>query len=218
MLPKKYQRFISLMINYCQGFDEETGGKDYRLYHQLRVACVAYRLSRQYKANKVNEKIVVIGGLFHDVGRIHILKQNNSKVLRFKRKELDKHKQHDKLSKKVLSGLLKEELTNKEIGQVNEAINKSLEHHLRSIENKILYDADFLDELGVLNLFRMFTYSGIINRSISDTVDYWFNTDREIKISKIEKCFTDVAKKEAKRRVLLQDRIMMELKNNGFKY
>lgn len=204
------------MKTYCDGFDEETGGHNYRLLHQLRVAYTAYQIAKEGEFSDVNEKILIIGGLFHDIGRIYLLKENNSKILKFHRSELDKQKDHVGVGKLILTELLKNELTMDEIDRVCNAIHKPNDHQDRTTENKILYDADFLDELGVLNLFRMFTYSGIIGRSIVDTMNYWFHTDKEVKLSKIEKCFTEFTKLEAKRRINLQDKIMRELQNNGF--
>lgn len=216
MLPDKYQKYIEIMSQYCDGYDEETGGHNYRLYHQLRAAYAGYRICKSNEFPEANEKIVVIGGLFHDVGRIAVLKENNTTTLKFDRAELDKQKGHENVSKKVLTELLKDELTEEEINLVCKAIDKPESHEDRTLENKILYDADYLDELGSLNLFRMFTYSGISKRSLVDTVNYWFETDRDVKLSKLEKCFSDFAKNEGKRRIELQDLIMNELKNDGF--
>lgn len=216
VLPDKYSKFIEIMVGYCDGFDEETGGHNYRLYHQLRVADAAYQIFKSGEFADANEKIVVIGGLFHDIGRIYILKQNDSKTLKFDRKELDKQKGHEELSKQVISEILKNDLTTQEIEKVCSAIDRSSDHYNRTAENKILYDADFLDELGVLNLFRMFTYSGTRGRTIEETVKYWFEVDKKLKMSKIDKCFTNYAKDEALRRIALQDKIMLELQNGGF--
>ena len=215
MLPKKYQKFIDIMIGYCDGFDEETGGHNYRLHHQLRVAESVYRICRSGELKNVDEKIAVIAGLFHDVGRIHILKNNNTKTLKFERKELDKHRGHLEVSKTVALDLLKNEFSQAELTKLCDAMTEG-DNPSKTPESKILHDADFIDELGVLNLFRMFSYSGIINRSMGETVRYWFNIDRAVKLSKMEKCFTKFARKEAKRRIQLQDKIMHELENNGF--
>src|SRR3989344_2120167 len=217
MFPDKYQKVIEIMTKYCDGYDEETGGHNYRLYHQLRVAETGYRICQSEEVKEANEKIVVIGGLFHDIGRIAILKENNTKTLKYEQLELDKQKGHEEASKIVLTELLAEELSLPEIEEVCLAIHKPEDHFDRTSENKILFDADFLDELGALNLFRMFTYSGITKRSLKDTLYYWFDTDRDLKLAKTDKCFTNFAKSEAKRRIDLQDQITKELKNGGFK-
>lgn len=213
---KKYRPFIDIMTRYCEGYDEETGGSNYRLHHQTRVARNAYIILQSYPNKKVREKIVVIGGLFHDIGRIYLLKSNNKKTLRFANQELQSQKGHEDLSKQVIQELLHELLNVEDVNQVCEAINRPKQHQKRTLENKFLYDADFLDELGTLNIFRMFTYSGIMNRSLPDTIKYWFYVDRKSKLDKLNKCFTDFAKKEGMRRILLQDKIMHELNSSGF--
>lgn len=216
MFPDKYQKFVKIMTGYCQGFNEETGGGNYRLAHQLRVAENAYRICLSGEIPNVDEKIVVIAGLLHDVGRVAILKQNGSKTLIYNNDELKKQEAHEVVGQETIKSLLKNELTDKEIDLVCEAIIKVDSHNTRSSNNKVLYDADTLDELGTLNIFRMFTYSGITNRSLQETLKYWFEVDREKKLSKISLFFTKFAKKEAKRRINLQDKVMIELQNSGY--
>lgn len=216
MLGNNYQKFINIMKNYCEGYHEETGGKNYRLHHQIRVAEAVYRIYSSGELKMVNEKIAVIGGLFHDIGRIAILKKNNSNILKFNPDDLLKQEIHEEVSRVVIKDLLGGEITKTEIDQICISLELPEDNSKISDEQKVIYDADALDELGALNLFRMFVYSGISNRDLHETARYWFDVDRNKKIAKVQTLFTAFAKKEAIRRIHLQDKVIKQLMNFGF--
>lgn len=55
-----------------------------------------------------------------------------------------------------------------------------------SPESKLLQDADNLDEVGLINIWKMFTYSGLNKVSIKDTADYYFKAERQRQLKKIK--------------------------------
>lgn len=213
----KYQKFIQIMSDYCSGYLEDTGGYNYRLGHQLRVADTLHRICMSQELLGIQEKIVVIAGLFHDVGRIYLLRVHKNKNLQYNKKELALQNKHEEMSQLAVVDLLSNKLNGEEINLINKVIENKPYSDNWSLEKKALYDADCLDELGVNNLFRMFTYSVVAKRDIYNTIKYWFEVDRDKKIQKAKTLFTNFARKEAVRRIRLQDKLMKELENSGFK-
>ncbi|MCL4367100.1 HD domain-containing protein [Patescibacteria group bacterium] len=212
----RYNDYIKIMRNYCQGFDEQAGGKNYRLYHQLRVAEAALKILKSGELSEASEKIVVLASLFHDIGKIAILKENNTNIFMYDEESMAKQKEHEAVGQKVLAELLSGLLTTQEITQIQQAIDSNVSDQERTPESKILSDADYLDELGVLNVYRMVTFAQFAHRDIQDTIRYWFEVDRTAKLAKVKNCYTPLAKREAQRRIKLQDRIMREMQNSGF--
>lgn len=202
MLPDKYTKFVQIMKNYCRGYDEETGGKNYRMYHQLRVAQTVYWLDP-------TAHHAIIAALFHDVGRIAILKKNSKKILMYADKE--EQRDHEFTSVEVITEILKDLLTIEEFDIVGNIILGA-----DSPDTKVFQDADNLDELGAQGIGRLFAYSEHIGRDLEDTVDYWFNTDRLKKLDKVPDYHSAVASKEALRRINLQDDLLDQLRNAGF--
>lgn len=216
-MDTKYQKFIQIMSDYCRGYLEDTGGYNYRLGHHLRVADTLYRICISQELPGIQEKIVVIAGLFHDTGRVYLLRAHKNQNLQYNKEELALQEIHEKMSQRVVVDLLSNKLNREEINLVNKVIGNEPFSDNWSLEKKALYDADCLDELGVNNLFRMFTYSVVAKRDIYGTIKYWFEIDRDKKIQKAKTLFTNFARKEAFRRIRLQDNLMRELENSGFK-
>ncbi|MDY0139725.1 MAG: HD domain-containing protein [Candidatus Izemoplasmatales bacterium] len=140
------------LIKVCEEYVKketinENTGHDY--YHALRV----YKMATYLSIGKdVNEKVIALASLLHDLDDYKVASPNSKKVEFFLNQHVD------------------EETKIKVMEIVN---NMSYSDYLKgkkvdSLEGKIVQDADRLDALGAIGIARVFAYSGKKNRHIYD--------------------------------------------------
>ena len=180
--------------------------------HVMRVFKNARRIC---KKEKVNEKLVLSAVLLHDI--VSYPKSD-------KRSKLSSVKSAEK-SKKILK---KFDYTKQEIQIISDAIRDhsfSQNKIPKTIEGKILQDADRLDALGTIGIARVFAVGGSEKRpfyNISDpfcnhrtpndkiwTLDHFYR-----KLLKLESLMnTKSGKIEAKKRTKILENFLNQLKN-----
>jgi len=180
--------------------------------HVMRVFKNARRIC---KKEKVNEKLVLSAVLLHDI--VSYPKSD-------KRSKLSSVKSAEK-SKKILK---KFDYTKQEIQIISDAIRDhsfSQNKIPKTIEGKILQDADRLDALGTIGIARVFAVGGSEKRpfyNIEDpfckqrppddktwTLDHFYR-----KLLKLESLMnTKSAKIEAKKRTKILENFLNQLKN-----
>jgi len=180
--------------------------------HIMRVYKNAQKLCKQ---EKVNEKLVLCAVLIHDV------------VFYPKSDERSKNSSIDSV-KKAKTILKKYDFTESEITIISDAIRDhsfSQKRTPKTIEGKILQDADRLDALGAIGIARVFATGGLLKRpfyNIDDpfckkrnpndkiwTLDHFFQ-----KLLKLESLInTKSGKLEAKKRTRVLKEFLKQLKN-----
>ncbi|XMB72142.1 HD domain-containing protein [Mycoplasmatota bacterium WC30] len=124
--------------------NKDVSGHDY--YHIMRVYNMAIKLAKNYT---VNLFVISLAALLHD---------------------LDDYKITDEASNKVDTFLKKYQV--KETAEIVEIINNmsfssyKLGKSVKSLEGKIVQDADRLDAIGAIGIARCFAYSGTKNRAM----------------------------------------------------
>jgi len=179
--------------------------------HTIRVYKNAQKICKKEKAN---EKLVLSAVLLHDIVS-YPKSDKRSKTSAIK---------SAKKSKKILEKL---DFTNKEITIISDAIKDhsfSQNKIPKTIEGKILQDADRLDALGAIGIARVFATGGSLKRpfyNIDDpfckrripddhtwTVDHFF-----AKLLKLESLMnTKSGKAEAKKRTRILKEFLNQLK------
>ena len=180
--------------------------------HTMRVYKNAQKLCKKEKAN---EKLVLSAALLHDI--ISYPKSD-------KRSNISSQKSSEE-SKKILKKL---GFTSEEIYIISEAIH---DHSFsrgkipKTLEGKILQDADRLDAIGAIGIARVFTVGGSEKRSLYNTEDpfcktrtpndkIWTLDHFYKKLLKLEFLMnTKSAKIEAKKRTMILKFFLSELKN-----
>jgi uncharacterized protein len=137
---KKTEKFVSELLN-----GESTG---HDLYHIKRVRNLAKKINRTEKGD---ELIVEIGSLLHDVCDRKIQVLNIT--------DLEKYLRKLELSQLQIKRIL---FIIKYIAFSSQQPSK------KSLELKIVQDADRLDALGAIGIARTFAYGGKTNRLIYD--------------------------------------------------
>jgi len=169
-----YDKYIKLF--------EKGGGQGYRYYHALRVYEIALRYVKEENIS-VDINALAISCLLHDIGKIN-LTNGNELIYDIKEEE------HCNIGSKIVEDILLD--LNVSIEVVKKVKNIILKHHdinSEIVEVNILQHCDDLDELGLLNVWRMFSYSNQEKRSSNHTVEYWHSVKIEV-LEKIEKNFS----------------------------
>lgn len=179
--------------------------------HIMRVYNNAKKISRQENAN---EKLVLAAALLHDIVW-YPKSDNRSKKASVRSAELAK-----KLLKKY-------NYSPNEIKIITDAIRDhsfSRNKVPKTLEGKVLQDADRLDALGAVGIARTFSVGGSENRPIYSVVDPFCKTRKPNdkrwtldhfyrKLLLLEKKMnTKSAKMEARRRTTLMKRFLLDLK------
>ena len=179
--------------------------------HVIRVYSNAEKLC---KKEKVNKTLVLCAALLHDI--VSYPKSDKRSKLASKESSIE--------AKKILK---KFHFTHDEIKIVVDAIeNHSFSKHKtpKSLEGKILQDADRLDALGALGIARVFAVSGIEHRQFYHNVDPFCTkrkpNDHEYALDHFykklllleSKMNTKSAKIEAKKRTKIVTNFLRDLK------
>jgi len=159
--------------------------KGYTFHHGLRTAGIALRLRGQVSQTmEVSEKLLFLGGLFHDVG---------------KGREPHNHSGAD-----AVVGLLGEELTGEEI----EAVGRIIREH----NQQIVQDADLLDHFGAHGVWLCLHYSANRDRTDAQTLKYYNSTDHQAYQAKSRKTLNfEISRLSFDRRISLERQYMDRL-------
>lgn len=136
--------YRELIINKTRKYFQELNETDFShdFNHTLRVERMAKRIAKEENADM---DVVEAASLFHDVARI--LEDNG---------EVDDHADEGgKIAKKVLAEI---DFPKNKIGEVCHAIEvhrKSSGREPKTLEARILQDADHLDALGAIDIARV---------------------------------------------------------------
>ncbi len=202
-------KVIDSLTNEVKKRLENDSAHDFQ--HTMRVYKNAQKICKKEKAN---EKLVLCAALLHDI--VSYPKSDK----RSKTSSIESAKK----SKKILEKL---DFTKKEITIISDAIHDhsfSQNKIPKTIEGKILQDADRLDALGAIGIARVFATGGSLKRpfyNIDDpfckrripddhtwTVDHFF-----AKLFKLESLMnTKSGKAEAKKRTRVLTKFLNQLK------
>ncbi len=174
--------------------------------HVLRVRKLAVEIGKKEGADI---EVLELASLLHDIA-----------LALGKEKHLHAE-ESAKIAKKILKGKISEEKLNKIIDAIeNHSYSKGTVP--RSLEGKILQDADRLDAIGAIGVCRAIVYGALKSRALYDaddpfaerrelkedeyTIDHFFT-----KLLKID-MNTETAKREAERRIKFMKYFLEELK------
>lgn len=123
--------------------------------HSLRVLSNAMKIAKGYSCNM---EVVTLVALLHDVDDHKLFNTvNNANARKFL----------------VAEGIASE--TIEEICEMINAISFTHGQTPKTIEGKIVQDADCLDAIGAIGIARAFAYGGSVGNNLSDTVQHFNN-------------------------------------------
>ena len=211
-IEQKYVDELAVLKELFYEAYEQAGGKSHRYFHCLRVA-----YNTEHLASKLNEKIgnmdlLIVAAIFHDIGKAN--RQTKDGYLDGSQKADLKFGDHTKES--LVLELLQEHIGNKYKIEELQYMAKIISGNIEGSETKIIMDADNLDEVGLVNIWKMFTYGGFNKVNIKDTIDYYLNEDQPRLIKKCEeKLNFSLSKEIASKRMAKVDKFLKDFINES---
>ena len=184
---------IEKMVIDTLGFEPVHG-----FPHIERVMKIAFKLAEDFK--EVNPLVLKLAVLLHDIGRVE-------------EETLRKH--HAILSAEMAKKLLVQYGFSQEI--IDKVVDAILAHSFtlkytpKTIEGRILSDADKLDALGAVGIMRVFMESAYRGRTLEEAINHFYEKLFKLK----DLMWTEKAKKMAEKRykfmVYFLDRLEKEI-------
>jgi len=191
--------------------NEIAGGINYRYLHGIRTmnACQKILGSPELVNKKVDKTILFVSALFHDIGKI-LNVETDGTLDGDRSKDLVSH---EETGSRIVGNYLKDILSGKNIKKIAKIIKEQKKFNPKHIETKILKDADALDSIGLINVWRMFTYSANKHRSLESTFNYY---RQNVHNNKNEKLYFSLTKKIANERRKKLKKFMSDLVKEYF--
>lgn len=192
-------------INY--NCEDENDGKNYRYFHALRVLTLAQKIAQEENlSDEVNSDLLWVLALFHDIGR-------NKKLLEEEQIHSD-DKTNDIYNSQLFEKYIYPLIDNKNlVQQLSILVDDFSQKKYENFESRIVKDADDLDEIGILNFWRMGVFAGKHNQDPQEVVNFFYQHDVFDKQKKVDKLFFNFSKKIAKKRILEMSQIMNDFRD-----
>ena len=205
MIGKKLEDELKGIVkNAFINQEEKSGGMGYRYFHSVRVynSCKGFLLLNEVKRKNPNEDVALIASLFHDIGRAKDRRKITTSIM----------PGHDELGGRMVKKILKGHVDKKTIDRVSELLLNYKNDKYSSIEKDLVTYADDLDEIGALDVWRMFTFEAYNKGSIATKIDFWKNYEK-LRFGReyLDKFKIKAIRKIAKRRIDVLSRFMEEL-------
>ena len=208
-----HNKMIFLIEMLFKNTFEASGGKQYRIYHTKNVAYLSNIITHNLNLNQEERDIVILTALLHDIGKTDP-RFHNVGLEGFSEIERKLGIDHDEIGAEIAKNLLKVLSFDKDTIEivVNTIKNKKTSDDIYS---KIIFDADNMAELGEIEIFRTFYYNSIAGKTLIETINYWFDFNRKIKLSKVNKIKTgDLTKSLMMKKFNYIDDFMEKAKNS----
>ncbi|CAB50613.1 HD domain-containing protein [Pyrococcus abyssi] len=193
ILRKYFKDIPGIILEACRLSKEKLGEGSHGFSHTLRVLALSLCIGAREGGNL---EVIALSAILHDIAR--------------PLEDMGTIKDHAKVGAEIARKFLETFKYGKidEVCHAIEAHRFSGKTRPRTLEAKILSDADKLDALGAIGIARVFMYSGEKGRSIQDSIKHF-----EEKILRLkDMMYTKTAKEIAERRYRIVEEFIKELK------
>lgn len=145
--------------NMAQRKTHEAREPGYALYHGRRTAQIALELA-DLTDNTIDHDLLYVGALFHDIGR--------------------GADPHNEVGARMVRDLLDGVCEPEELDAIADLVLKHCQrlHPEYGLEVKLLQDADLLDRIGPIAVWRSFYWSATYGEKIEDALQAYHSEDR----------------------------------------
>jgi putative nucleotidyltransferase with HDIG domain len=174
------------------GYTEIAGGKNYRFTHLMETHKIVCKLVESLDV-EVDRKVLEIAALYHDIGRSEDIEDGEMDPF-------DGHEGHEKRGTKIVKEYVSDFVSEEQLEEIKKII---LNHHseAETIEGKIVQDADKVSNFGVGNLWRQIHYSAYHERTLDESIEYFWDTAVGEFEDHIEELYFDKTKEIARERL-----------------
>lgn len=211
---QQFNKLISILKRTFDNYWEAGGGKGYRVSHSVRVMnyCSKFLKVPFFKKMKLDKDAVLIAALFHDIGKIEAA--NIKGELKYNSYG---NKYHEKIGAFIVNNFLSKVIKDANLQRkISRIIEDLKEKKSKFLETKLVKDADYLDNYGVIKIWRTITYAQYQNRQINKVYEYWDEEGR-LKSKRELSCFYfKPIKLLAIKRYKKLDKLIKEIKTENF--
>ncbi|MBW3019894.1 HD domain-containing protein [Candidatus Woesearchaeota archaeon] len=188
-------------------------------YYSMRVYETCKLIFNELKGKKINKQEVLTAAILHDIGKVKLRmwKIVNSKGVINQKGVVKEWKKHPKMSVPIATKILSK------MGHSEEFIKKVcylIENHdqrkelmkKRTIELKILQDADLIADIGMSGFIRPFSFGAAFKRPTIGTIK--FMSKHPNRIEDFEELNLEVSKKLAKKEIKYEKELISMIAKN----
>jgi hypothetical protein len=208
--PTHIAHIKSLLHHAFGESKEKAGGAAFREIHSIHVATIVEELlSTMSEVSTEEHEEVVYAALLHDYAKRHRIGEDGYLRGSHAEEELFGFSSHEILSAHEAQQILTPLIGELRAHRVAEIITSHSDPKTTTAE--VLHDADELAEMGLMNFWKMATYSAIKDRSLPATILYWFEEDRQRHLLKSEALFLDASKNYATASIEMLDMVFKQI-------
>lgn len=200
----KLHKYTEIIKTLFAGSHEKAGGQEFRYFHCVNVANICKLLAEEIKLSAEDKETVMLAAIFHDVAKSKNIEDDG-----FLDGSQEKTLNHEEEGALMVADLVRDDFSAERIKQIQAVITNHKEP--KELLEKVLHDADELSEMGVMNLWKMFTFAAYKNRGMNISIDYWQSTDKARHLEKMNDLCLEESKKEAQKRIDITDEIVEKL-------
>jgi hypothetical protein len=188
------------------GVEDDFDGKNYRFFHSMRTAKLAREIAVAEVAGDFDREALTILALFHDIGKNEKLMAENGLAY------ADHDPNNIVLFEKYIYPLLGE---GKTLSALRELVPDFSYKAYTLDGSRAVRDGDNLDEIGILNLWRMGVYAGKHHVDVRESTAHYFEVDRKLKVEKMRGLFFEYSRRVCAERFVEMDALAERLRAVG---
>lgn len=185
---------------------ELAGGKNYRYHHLVRTHRYVKKMMKREEVEGLDfdPEVVEVAALFHDLGRKEDIEEG------FLNPMEGENREHAERGAEIVSDYIEDFLDDEQVEKVEKVIAN---HHseAETLEGEIVQDCDALSNFGVNNLWRMIHYSADKERTMEESIQYFWDEALDAYRKKLEDFNLEVSKRVAKKRIVKHQEAVIQM-------
>lgn len=184
---------------------ELAGGKNYRYHHLVRTHRYVKKMMNREELESLDfdPEVVEVAALFHDIGRKEDIEDGYLDPMA-------ENGEHAERGAEMVSDYISGFLSESQVEKVEKIIRN---HHsdAETVEGEIVQDCDALSNFGVNNMWRMIHYSADKERTVDESLEYFWDEALKAYREKLQEFNLDVSKMVAKKRIVKHQETVLEM-------
>lgn len=207
MLDKEdLEELKALLKEEFDDYYELAGGKNYRYHHLVRTHRYVKKIMNREEIEGLDfdSEVLEVAALLHDIGRKEDIEEG------FLNPMEGENREHAERGAELVSEYIEGFLDEEQVEKVEKVIRN---HHgePETVEGKIVQDCDALSNFGVNNLWRMIHYSADKERTMEESIQYFWDEALDAYREKLKDFNLDVSKRVAKKRIVKHQEAVIQM-------
>lgn len=206
LTEKQLGELKSTLREAFSDYYELAGGKNYRYHHLIRTHRYACKIMvrKEVEGLEFDPEVIEVAALFHDIGRKEDIEDGYLNPMEGENRE------HAERGAEIVSEYIGDFLSTGQVEKVEKVIGN---HHgtAETVEGKIVQDSDVLSNFGVNNMWRMIHYSAEKERTVDESIEYFWDEALKAYREKLKDFNFEFVKFIAKKRIVKHQETVLEM-------